>query len=52
VPTTGNPLFGPGTDCGNWTVSSTFANSGGQSLVDGVDVRGDNITNLDEEAKR
>jgi prepilin-type N-terminal cleavage/methylation domain-containing protein len=46
-----NALFGPGTDCGNH-LSATFMNSGGLSLVDGIDVRGDNITNLDEEAKR
>jgi prepilin-type N-terminal cleavage/methylation domain-containing protein len=47
----GGSLFGPGTDCGNH-LSATFMASGGVSLVDGVDVRGDNITNLDEEAKR
>lgn len=46
-----NSLFGPGTDCGNH-LSATFMNSGGLSLVDEIDVRGDNITNLDEEAKR
>lgn len=46
-----NSLFGPGTDCGNH-LSATFMNSGGLSLVDGIDVRADNITNLDEEAKR
>ena len=51
APSSGTVNFGPGTDCGNWQ-SATFANSGGLSLVDGVDVRGDNITNLDDEAKR
>ncbi len=49
---TGNkPLFGVGTDCGNHQ-STTFANSAGASLVNGVDVRGDNVTNLDEEARQ
>ena len=49
---TGNkPLFGVGTDCGNYQ-SPTFANSAGASPVNGVDVRGENITNLDEEARQ
>jgi prepilin-type N-terminal cleavage/methylation domain-containing protein len=47
----GGALFGTGTDCGNHQ-SAAFMASGGVSLVDGVDVRGDNITNLDEEARQ
>ena len=42
-----NPL---GRDCGNWLVTPTSL-SAGVSLVNGVDYRADNITNLDAEAK-
>ena len=51
APTGNNPLFGVCTDCGNY-VSDTFANTGGKSLVNGVDVRSDNVTNLDVEARQ
>jgi prepilin-type N-terminal cleavage/methylation domain-containing protein len=47
----GSPVFGPGRDCGDHS-SQAFMAAGGLNLVDGGDVRGDNITNLDEEAKR
>ena len=40
-----------GANCGNWQVSPTLT-SGSLALTDGIDYRGDNITNFDAEAKQ
>jgi prepilin-type N-terminal cleavage/methylation domain-containing protein len=42
----------PGRDCGNWTQAPTSLYGGLAPDPDGRDNRADNITNLDEEAKR